>query len=213
MNIRIFGHLPEGLGIHLMHHGTRMDLSSDTPVEVDVAEGETITLTQDPPLTRRWQTLAALGVAISAPIQAALGFGDNRWNDVIPYRLEAVLCPSKDATCTVQVTKSPQKLYPPRLEISGDGVALVQSTCEAAPQVLHQAYFIFLSRVVGMLLWGLALLGALFYGAMTQNNTMAAAICAMVALALVLVCSYISIYNRKVLRLDLEILQQISHIS
>lgn len=213
MNIRIFGHFPQVLGIHLIHHGTQMYLSPDIPVEVEVAEGETITLAQDSSLIGRWKILAALGIAITAPLQAALGFGDNRWNDVIPYRLEAVLRPTKDATCTVVVTKSPQNLYPPKLEVSGDGVVLEQSTCEPVPQVLHQAFFIHMCRVFGMLLWALVLFGALFYGAMALKNTVAAGICAMIVMTLVLVCGYISIYNRKVLRLDLEILQQISHIS
>lgn len=45
MNVRLHGILPEGLGMHFMHRGKRMDLSPDTPVEVDVAEGETLTLT------------------------------------------------------------------------------------------------------------------------------------------------------------------------
>ena len=61
-------------------------------------------------------------------------------------------------------------------------------------------------RVFGLLLWALVLFGALFYGAMTQNNTVAAAICAVVALALVLVCGYIGTYNRKVLRRDFDVL-------
>ena len=57
MNVRLHGILPEGLGMHFMHRGNRIDLSPDTPVEVDVAEGKTLTLTQDPPLTasgRSW---------------------------------------------------------------------------------------------------------------------------------------------------------------
>ena len=210
MNVRLHGILPEELNLYFIHHGTQMDLSSDTPVEVDVVEGETITLTQDPPLPRKWKALAALGIVITAPLQAALHFGDNQWDDVVPYHLSAVLRPSKDATCTVQVTKSSQKLYPPKLEISGDGVSLEQSTCEPLPQVLHQAYFFHMCRVFGVLLWAWVLFGALFYGAMTQNNTMAAAICAVVALALVLVCGYIGIYNRKVLRRNLERLREIS---
>ena len=37
MNVRLHGILPEGLGLHFMHHGNRMDLSPDTQVEVDVA--------------------------------------------------------------------------------------------------------------------------------------------------------------------------------
>ena len=97
---------------------------------------------------------------------------------------------------------------PPKLEISGDGVSLEQSTCEPLPQVLHQAYLFHMCRVFGVLLWALVLFGALFYGAMTQNNTVAAAICAVVAL--VLVCGYIGIYNRKVLRRNLERLREIS---
>ena len=209
MNVRLHGILPEGLGMHFMHHGNRMDLSPDTPVEVDVAEGETLTLTQDPPLTSKWKVLAALGIVITAPLQVALHFGDTKWDDVMPYRLGAVLRPTKDGSCTVQVTKSNQALHPPKLEVTGDGVALEKSTCEPVPQVLHQAFFIHMCRVFGMLLWALALFGALFYGAMTQNNTMAAAICAVVALALVLVCGYISIDSRKVLRRDLERLRDI----
>lgn len=213
MNLHLHGIFPEGMGMHLMHHGTQIDLSSDTPVEVDVAEGETITLAQDPPLTRKWKALAALGILLTAPFQAALFFGDNVWNDVIPYRLGAVLRPSKDATCTVQVTKHPQKLHPPKLEITGDGVSLEEIICEPLPQVLHQAHFVFLCRVVGMLLWVLALLGALLSVAVTQNNTAAAVVCAVVALALVAVCGYICTYNRKLLHRDLETLQQINHIS
>ena len=213
IHLCLLGSTPHELGIHFMHNGTRMDLSSDTPVEVDVAEGETITLTQDLAFPRKWKALAALGIVITAPLQAALHLGDNQWDDVVPYQLSAVLRPSKDATCTVQVTKSPQKLYPPKLETSGDGVSLEQSTCEPLPQVLHQAYYFHMCRVFGVLLWALVLFGALFYGAMTQNNTVAAAICAVVALALVLVCGYIGVYNRKVLHRDLDTLQHINHIS
>ena len=209
MNVRLHGILPEGLGMHFMHHGNRMDLSPDTPVEVDVAEGETLTLVQDPPLTSKWKVLAALGIVITAPLQVALHFGDTKWDDVMPYRLGAVLRPTKDGSCTVQVTKSNKALHPPKLEITGDGVTLETSTCEPVPQVLHQAFFIHMCRVFGMLLWALVLFGALFYGAMTQNNTVAAAICAVVALALVLVCGYICAYNRKVLRRDLERLGKI----
>ena len=209
MNVRLHGILPEGLGLHFMHHGNRMDLSPDTPVEVDVAEGETLTLVQDPPLTRKRKVLAALGIVITAPLQAALHFGDTKWDDVMPYCLGAVLRPTKDGSCTVQVTKSNKALHPPKLEITGDGVTLEESTCEPVPQVLHQAFFIHMCRVFGMLLWALVLFGALVYGAMTQNNTVAAAICAVVALALVLVCGYIGIYNRKVLRRDLERLGKI----
>ena len=211
MNVRLHGILPEGLGMHFMHHGKRMDLSPDTPVEVDVAEGETITLTQDPPLPRKWKTLAALGIVITAPLQAALHFGDTKWDDVMPYRLGAVLRPTKDGSCTVQVTKSNKALHPPKLEITGDGVTLETSTCEPVPQVLHQAFFIHMCRVFGMLLWALVLFGALVYGAMTQNNTVAAAICAVVALALALVCGYIGMDSRKVLHRDLERLGQINN--
>lgn len=211
MNLRLHGILPEGLGLHVMHRGNRMDLSSDTPVEVDVAEGETLTLVQDPPLTSKWKVLAALGIVITAPLQAALHFGDTKWDDVMPYRLGAVLRPTKDGSCTVQVTKSNKALHPPKLEITGDGVTLEASTCEPVPQVLHQAFFIHMCRVFGMLLWVLVLFGALFYGAMTQNNTMAAAICAVVALALVLVCGYIGMDSRKVLHRDLERLGQINN--
>lgn len=209
MNVRLHGILPEGLGLHFMHRGKEMDLSPAPPVEVDVAEGETLTLTQAPPLTSKWKGLAALGIVITAPLQAALHFGDTKWDDVMPYRLGAVLRPTKDGSCTVQVTKSNKALHPPKLEITGDGVTLETSTCEPVPQVLHQAFFIHMCRVFGMLLWALALFGALFYGAMTQNNTMAAAICAVVALALVLVCGYIGMDSRKVLRRDLERLRDI----
>lgn len=209
MNVRLHGILPEGLGMHFMHHGNRMDLSPDTPVEVDVAEGETLTLVQDPPLPRKWKTLAALGIVITAPLQAALHFGDTKWDDVMPYRLGAVLRPTKDGSCTVQVTKSNQALHPPKLEVTGDGVALEKSTCEPVPQVLHQAFFIHMCRVFGMLLWALVLFGALLYVAVTHQIYGAAAICAVVALALVLVCGYICAYNRKVLRRDLERLRDI----
>lgn len=209
MNVRLHGIVPEGLGLHFMHRGKRMDLSSDTPVEVDVAEGEAITLTQDPPLTRKWKVLAALGILLTAPLQAALFFGDDVWNHVIPYRLGAVIRPTKDTTCTVQVTKPPQKLYPPKLEIMGDGVSLEETSCEPVPQVLHQAFFIHTCRVLGMLLWALVLFGLLLYVAVTHQIYGAAAICAVVALALVLVCGYICTYNRKVLRRDLEHLREI----
>lgn len=209
MNVRLHGILPEGLGLHFMHHGKRMDLSSDTPVEVDVAEGETLTLVQDPPLTSKWKVLAALGIVVTAPLQAALYFGDTKWDDVMPYRLGAVLRPTKDGSCTVQVIKSNNALHPPKLEVTGAGMALEDSTCEPVPQVLHQAFFIHMCRVFGLLLWALVLFGALSYGAMTQNNTVAAAICAVVALALVLVCGYIGMDSRKVLRRDLERLREI----
>lgn len=209
MNVRLHGILPEELGLHFMHHGKRMDFSPDTPVEVDVAEGETLTLVQDPPLTSKWRALAALGVVITAPLQAALYFGDTKWDDVMPYRLRAMLRPTKSGSCTVQVTKSNKALHPPKLEITGDGVALEESTCEPVPQVLHQAFFIHMCRVFGMLLWALVLFGALLYVAVTHQIYGAAAICAVVALALVLVCGYIGIYNRKVLRRDLERLRKI----
>lgn len=78
MNVRLHGILPEELNLYFIHHGTRMDLSPDTPVEVDVAEGETLTLVQDPPLTSKWKVLAALGIVITAPLQAALYFGDTK---------------------------------------------------------------------------------------------------------------------------------------
>lgn len=110
MNVRLHGILPEGLGMHFMHRGNRIDLSPDTPVEVDVAEGKTLTLTQDPPLTSKWKVLAALGIVITAPLQAALHFGDTKWDDVMPYRLGAVLRPTKDGSCTGpshQVEQSP----------------------------------------------------------------------------------------------------------
>ena len=210
MNVRLHGILPEGLGLHFMHRGKEMDLSPDTPVEVDVAEGETLTLVQDPPLTTKWKVLAALGVVITAPLQAALYFGDTKWDDVMPYRLGAVLRPTKEGSCTVQVTKSNNALHPPKLEITGDGVTLETSTCEPVPQVLHQAFFIHMCRVFGLLLWALVLFGALLYVAVTHQIYGAAAICAVVALALVLVCGYIGIYNRKVLRRDMEHLEQIS---
>ena len=210
MNIRLHGVLPEKLGMHVMHHGNRMDLSPDAPVEVDVAEGETLTLVQDPPLTSKWKVLAALGILLTAPLQGAyIFYSDHKWDDVMPYRLGAVLRPTKDGSCTVQVTTPNKALHPPKLEVTGDGVVLETSTCEPTPQVLHQAFFIHMCRVFGLLLWALVLFGALFYGAMTQNNTVAAAICAVVALALVLVCGYIGIYNRKVLRRNLERLREI----
>lgn len=210
MNVRLHGILPEGLGLHFMHRGKEMDLSPDTPVEVDVAEGETLTLVQDPPLTTKWKVLAALGVVITAPLQAALYFGDTKWDDVMPYRLGAVLRPTKEGSCTVQVTKSNNALHPPKLEITGDGVTLETSTCEPVPQVLHQAFFIHMCRVFGLLLWALVLFGALLYVAVTHQIYGAAAICAVVALALVLVCGYIGMDSRKVLRRDLDRLREIS---
>lgn len=211
MNLRLHGILPEGLGLHVMHRGKRMDLSPDTPVEVDVAEGETLTLVQDPPLTTKWKVLAALGVVITAPLQAALHFGDTKWDDVMPYRLGAVLRPTKDGSCTVRVTTPNKAPHPPKLEVTGDGVALETSTCEPVPQVLHQAFFIHMCRVFGMLLWALVLFGALLYVAVTHQIYGTAAICAVVALALVLVCGYIGMDSRKVLRRDLERLGQINN--
>lgn len=69
-----------------------------------------------------------------------------------------------------------ERAYGYGLEFLGVDVALENSTCEPVPQVLHQAFFIHMCRVFGLLLWALVLFGALFYGAMTQNNTVAAAI-------------------------------------
>lgn len=211
VHLRLHGVLPEELGMHFVQNEKRMDLYSDNPVEVDVSEGETIILVQDPPISRGWKALAVLGILLTAPFQAALFFGDNKWNDVIPYRLRAVLRPTKSGSCTVQVTKPKKALHPPKLEISGDGVSLEEFDCEPAPQVLHWALFIFLFRMLGLLLWVLVLFGLLLYSAVTHQIYSAAAICAVVALALVLVCGYIGIYNRKVLRRDLATLQQINH--
>lgn len=211
MHLHLHGNFPEGLGMYFIQHGKRIELSQDTPVEVDVAEGETITLAQDPPLSWKWKALAALGILLTAPLQAALFFGENEWNDVIPYRLRAVLRPSKDASCTVQVTPHLQKLHPPKLKVLGDGVSLESSTCEATPQVLDQAYFIFLCRVVGITLWTLALLGTLLWVAVTRQIDGAVAICAVVCLGVLLACGYICIHNHKVLRRNLEILEQISN--
>lgn len=127
----LYGKTPSDCLLYVMQGGKPLYLS-EQEVVVDVAEGEAVTICREKPMSSRGKVLAALGIFLTAPIQAALQ-QDTPWEDKMPYDIQVTLIPRKDTACTIGVTKPAGKYQPPRVTVSGDGVADVQVTCTPCP--------------------------------------------------------------------------------
>ena len=141
------------------------------------------------PMSPRGKALAALGIFLTAPIQAALQ-QDTPWEDKIPYDIQVTLTPRKDTACTIGVTKPAGKYQPPRVTVSGDGVEAVQVTCKPCPEILHQAFFVYLCRLLGMAAWGWVLMGLLLWAGLQNGSTLGSVVAGAVSLGILGVCLY-----------------------
>ena len=145
----LYGKTPADCPLYVRQEGKPAYLSSEQEVVVDTAEGKAVTTCREKPLSSRWKALAALGIFLTAPIQAALQ-QDTPWEDKIPYDIQVTLTPRKDTACTIGVSKGAGKYQPPRVTVSGDGVEGVQVSCKPCPEILHQAFFVYMCRLLGM---------------------------------------------------------------
>lgn len=185
----LYGKTPPDCLMYVMQEGKPVCLSSEQEVVVDVAEGEAATIFREKPLSPRGKALAALGIFLTAPIQAALQ-QDTFWEDKIPYDIQVTLTPRKDTACTIGVTKPAGKYQPPRVTVSGDGVVEVQVTCKPCPQILNQAWFVYLSRLLGMAAWGWVLMGVLLWAGLKNGFYLGAGVAGAVSLGILGVCLY-----------------------
>ncbi len=113
----LYGKTPSDCPLYVRQEGKPAYLSSEQEVVVDTAEGKAVTICREKPLSSRWKALAALGIFLTAPIQAALQ-QDTPWEDKIPYDIQVTLTPRKDTACTIGVSKGAGKYQPP----PGDGL-------------------------------------------------------------------------------------------
>lgn len=113
----LYGKTPADCPLYVRQEGKPAYLSSEQEVVVDTAEGKAVTICREKPLSSRWKALAALGIFLTAPIQAALQ-QDTPWEDKIPYDIQVTLTPRKDTACTIGVSKGAGKYQPP----PGDGL-------------------------------------------------------------------------------------------
>ena len=120
----LYGKTPSDCLMYVMQEGKPVYLSSEQEVVVNVAEGEAVTICREKPMPSRRKALAALGIFLTAPIQAALQ-QDTPWEDKIPYDIQVTLTPRKDTACASGATKAAGKVQPPRVTVSGDGVGEV----------------------------------------------------------------------------------------
>lgn len=88
----LYGKTPSDCLLYVMQEGKPVYLSSEQEVVVNVAEGEAVTIRREKPMPSRGKALAALGIFLTAPIQAALQ-QDTPWEDKIPYDIQVTLTP------------------------------------------------------------------------------------------------------------------------
>ena len=88
----LYGKTPADCPLYVRQEGKPAYLSSEQEVVVDTAEGKAVTICREKPLSSRWKALAALGIFLTAPIQAALQ-QDTPWKDKIPYDIQVTLTP------------------------------------------------------------------------------------------------------------------------
>lgn len=185
----LYGKTPSDCLLYVMQEGKPVYLSSEQEVVVNVAEGEAVTICREKPMPSRGKALAALGIFLTAPIQAALQ-QDTPWEDKIPYDIQVTLTPRKDTACTIGVTKAAGKFQPPRVTVSGDGVGEVQVSCKPCPQILHQAFFVYLCRLLGMAAWGWVLMGVLLWAGLQNGSFLGSIAAGAVSLGILGVCLY-----------------------
>ena len=184
----LYGKTPSHCLLYVMEGGKPRYLS-EQEVVVDVAEGDAVTICREKPMSPRGKALAALGIFLTAPIQAALQ-QDTPWEDKIPYDIQVTLTPRKDTACTIGVTKPAGKYQPPRVTVSGDGVEAVQVTCKPCPEILHQAFFVYFCRLLGMAAWGWVLMGLLLWAGLQNGSTLGSVVAGAVSLGILGVCLY-----------------------
>ena len=184
----LYGKTPSHCLLYVMEGGKPRYLS-EQEVVVDVAEGDAVTICREKPMSSRGKALAALGIFLTAPIQAALQ-QDTPWEDKIPYDIQVTLIPRKDTACTIGVTKPAGKYQPPRVTVSGDGVEAVQVTCKPCPEILHQAFFVYFCRLLGMAAWGWVLMGLLLRVGLQNGSTLGSVVAGAVSLGILGVCLY-----------------------
>ena len=68
----LYGKTPSDCPLYVRQEGKPAYLSSEQEVVVDTAEGKAVTICREKPLSSRGKALAALGIFLTAPIQAAL---------------------------------------------------------------------------------------------------------------------------------------------
>lgn len=166
--------LPEQYGIFLIHHGKRHYFSGNESIDIELCEGESVTLMQDGPMTAPWKVLAAIGIFLTAPFQIAYQFygGRARWDCVIPFRITAMLQVAGKTACHITVTEGETQFQRPRFEVSGSHVSVVAYRCDKSPLVFRDACFVFLCRIIGAELWVLALTGYLLAVSIAEKNVL-----------------------------------------
>lgn len=209
--LRIRAVLPEPYHVYLVNQGKRQYLSNDDAVELDVSGEGSVTLLQDGPLTKLWKVLATIGIFLTAPLQIAwLYYSDARWDDVIPFRMRAVLRVSGDAACNLAITKGVTQFHPPRLEISGQNVVCEEYHCEASPWVFRDACGLYLCRVISAGIWLLGLMGYLLAVSIARRISLGILVTSAACLASIFVVAYLAIQACRLCRQNEKDLEQMN---
>ena len=208
IHLQIRATLPEQYGVYLMNRGKRQYLSDGEPVEIDLCEDGSVTLMQDGPMTKLGKVLGAVGIFLTAPLQAAyLYFSESKWDSVIPFRIKATLNVVGAAACHITVTEGATQLQPPRLSVSGPNVSVAEYQCNASPWVLREARDVYLCRIWSAEIWLLALMGYLLAVSIGGRNALGILVTSMVCLAMVSVGIYLTVRAGRLCRQKIECLE------
>lgn len=211
IHLQIRAALPERYGVCLVKRGKRQYLSDDEPVEIDLCEEASITLMQDGPMTKLLKVLVAIGVFLTAPLQAAyLYFSEVKWDNVIPFRIRATLNVLGETTCNITITEGATQFQQPRLEVSGPNVSVAEYQCKASPWVLCEACYVYLCRIISGEIWLLTLMGYLLAVSIAEQITFGIIVTSIICLAMVLVGAYLTVQACKLCRQKIECLVQVN---
>lgn len=211
IHIQIRAALPEQYGVYLMNRGKRHYLSDGEPVELDLCEDGSVTLMQDGPMTKLRKVLGAVGIFLSAPLQAAyLYFSESKWDHAIPFRIKATLNVVGATACHITVTEGATQLQQPRLSVSGPNVSVAEYQCNASPWVLREACNVYLCRIWSAEIWLLALMGYLLAVSIGGRNALGILVTSMVCLAMASVGIYLTVQAGKLCCQKIERLVQVN---
>lgn len=187
MQLRIHSEISEQFLIYFLNHGARQYLVNNETIVLSLNEGDSITLMQDSAMTKLWKVFIAIGVFLTAPLQLAYVFflGQEKWNHVTLFRIRASLRALNDSTCCFTVKQGETQFQPPQISLSGTNVTLMEQSCEAAPWVFWDAYFVYSCRVISGMLWILGLMGYLFAIGLIQKNLLGTLVAGIVSLVII----------------------------
>ena len=82
-------------------------------------------------------------------------------------------------------------------------------SCKPCPEILHQAFFVYMCRLLGIAAWGWVLMGLLMWAGLKNGLTLGAAIAGAVSLGILGVCLYAWKKARRVRKDSLLALEKI----